>query len=345
MSELMMAELMKDFNDVYDIALEPVLNDVNETRFTMANINYPDLFNLYKKQLACFWVVEEISLNRDIRDWIEHLNDNERHFIKMILGFFAASDGIVCENLIERFMQDVKIVEARCFYSAQMLIENIHQETYALFLKTFVENEQERDLYFNAIRNIPSIQRKANWTKSWINDSQPFVYRLIAFTIVEGLFFSGSFAAIFWLKKRGILPGLTFSNELISRDEALHCEFAITLMRHLNQLPARETVIYMLVDAVNIEKEFMNDALRIDLIGMNKREMGNYIEFVADRLLIQMNYGMHYGTVNPFDFMNMISLEGKTNFFERKVSEYKKFNPNAEQRDDFDESQAFNSDF
>lgn len=273
---------------------------------------------------ASFWTVEEVDLSKDLTDWAR-LTDNERHFISHVLAFFAASDGIVNENLVERFSQEVQITEARCFYGFQIAMENVHSEMYSVLIDTYIRDPHQRDYLFNAIETMPAVKRKADWALSWISSkSANFGERIIAFAAVEGIFFSGSFASIFWLKKRGLMPGLTFSNELISRDEGLHCDFAVLMFQHLVQRPSRERIIEIISDAVTIEQEFLTDALPVNLIGMNCALMSEYIEFVADRLLVELGVGKLYNTKNPFTFMEMISLDGKTNFFEKKVGEYQR---------------------
>lgn len=273
---------------------------------------------------ASFWTVEEVDLSKDMTDWAR-LTDNERHFISHVLAFFAASDGIVNENLVERFSQEVQITEARCFYGFQIAMENVHSEMYSVLIDTYIRDPQQRDYLFNAIETMPAVKRKADWALSWIaSKAANFGERIIAFAAVEGIFFSGSFASIFWLKKRGLMPGLTFSNELISRDEGLHCDFAVLMFQHLVQRPSRERIIEIISDAVKIEQEFLTDALPVNLIGMNCALMSEYIEFVADRLLVELGVGKLYNTKNPFTFMEMISLDGKTNFFEKKVGEYQR---------------------
>lgn len=265
-----------------------------------------------------------MDLSKDLTDWAR-LTDNERHFISHVLAFFAASDGIVNENLVERFSQEVQITEARCFYGFQIAMENVHSEMYSVLIDTYIRDPQERDYLFNAVETMPAVKRKADWALSWISSKAAnFGERIIAFAAVEGIFFSGSFASIFWLKKRGLMPGLTFSNELISRDEGLHCDFAVMMFRHLVQRPSRERIIEIISDAVTIEQEFLTDALPVNLIGMNCALMSQYIEFVADRLLVELGVGKIYNTKNPFTFMEMISLDGKTNFFEKKVGEYQR---------------------
>jgi ribonucleoside-diphosphate reductase beta chain len=278
---------------------------------------------MYKKAEASFWTAEEIDLSSDQTDWTTKLNDDERHFIKHVLAFFAASDGIVNENLAVNFMNEVQYPEARCFYGYQIMIENIHSETYSLLIDTYIKEPHEKDKLFHAIETIPAVKHKAEWALKWIENGG-FAERLIAFAAVEGIFFSGSFCSIFWLKKRGLMPGLTFSNELISRDEGLHCDFACLLYSQLvNQLP-KEKVSQIITDAVSIEKEFVTESLPVRLIGMNADMMCQYIEFVADRLLLALGCSKVYNATNPFDFMELISLQGKTNFFEKRVAEYQK---------------------
>jgi len=277
---------------------------------------------MYKKQIDCFWRAEEIDLSKDISHW-NNLNDDEKYFISMVLAFFAASDGIVLENLAVRFMSDVQLSEARAFYGFQIAMENIHSETYSLLIDTYIKNKDEKNKLFRAIDNFECIKKKSDWAIKWIQDKRSsFATRLIAFAVIEGIFFSGSFCSIFWLKKRGLMPGLTFSNELISRDEALHTEFAILLYSKLNKKLNKNRVYSIIKEAVEIEKEFINSALPCRLIGMNSILMGQYIEFVADRLIIQLGYEKIYNSSNPFDFMEMISLEGKGNFFEKRISDY-----------------------
>ena len=302
---------------------EPLLEDV-DNRFVIFPIQQDDIWQMYKKAEASFWTAEEIDLAQDLKDWDEKLNDDERHFITHVLAFFAASDGIVNENLAVNFLEEVKSPEARCFYGFQVAIENIHAETYSLLIDTYIKDAEEKHRLFNALETVPCVKKKAEWALRWI-DKGNFAERLIAFAAVEGIFFSGSFCSIFWLKKRGLMPGLSFSNELISRDEGLHCDFACLLYnRYLkNKLP-NETVVGIIKDAVEIEKEFVTDALPVKLIGMNADLMTQYIEFVADRLLLELGCEKQYNAENPFDFMEMISLQGKTNFFERRVSEYSK---------------------
>lgn len=280
---------------------------------------------MYKKAEASFWTAEEVDLSKDITHWESKLNDDERFFISRVLAFFAASDGIVNENLVVRFSKEVQIPEARCFYGFQIMIENIHAEMYSLLIDTYIRDPIERDFLFNAIETVPCIAKKAEWAMRWISDeNSTFGERLVAFAAVEGIFFSGSFAAIFWIKKRGLMPGLTFSNELISRDEGLHCDFACLLVKHLENKPSPATITNVITQAVTIEQEFLTDALPVGLIGMNCTLMCRYIEFVADRLLVALGCPKHYNAENPFDFMELISLQGKTNFFEKRVGDYQK---------------------
>ncbi len=301
-----------------EILLEP-----SNDRFVLFPIQYADMWEMYKKHVASFWTVEEIDLYQDVQDW-KALNADEKHYLKHILAFFSASDGIVNENLVLRFYQDVQIPEARSFYSFQIAMENVHAETYGLLIDTYLEDDQEKDYLFKAIENIACISKKAQWALKWISAEEDFAIRLIAFAAIEGIFFSGSFCSIFWLKKRGIMPGLTFSNELISRDEGLHTDFACLLYRYIENKPAKERVLSLIKEAVEMEKEFISDALPVSLIGMNAQLMKTYIEYVADRLLGELGYGKIYGSANPFDWMELISLQGKTNFFEKRVSEYQK---------------------
>ena len=301
--------------------IEPLLTE-DDNRYVMFPIQDQDIWQMYKKQVECFWRAEEIDLSKDMAHW-ESLNEKERYFISMILAFFAASDGIVLENLAMRFMGEVQLSEARAFYGFQIAMENIHSETYSLLIDTYIKDREEKSMLFNALNNYPCIKKKADWAIKWIQDKRSsFATRLIAFACIEGIFFSGAFCSIFWLKKRGLMPGLTFSNELISRDEALHTEFAVLLYNKLNKKLNKNKVLEIIKDAVEIEKEFICDALPCRLIGMNSELMCQYIEFVADRLSVQLGYDKIYNTSNPFDFMEMISIEGKTNFFEKRVAEY-----------------------
>lgn len=302
---------------------EPLLAE-NKDRFVLFPIKHKDIWEMYKKAEASFWTAEEIDLASDITDWNNKLNDNERHFIKHVLAFFAASDGIVNENLAVNFLNEVQSPEARCFYGFQVMMENIHSETYSLLIDTYIKDPAEKDKLFHAIDTVPCVGKKADWALRWINNGN-FAERLIAFAAVEGIFFSGSFCSIFWLKKRGLMPGLSFSNELISRDEGLHCDFACLLYTQYikNKMPI-EQITKIITDAVAIEKEFVSDAIPVKLIGMNSDLMCQYIEFVADRLLVALGCPKFYNAANPFDFMEMISLQGKTNFFEKRVAEYQK---------------------
>jgi ribonucleoside-diphosphate reductase beta chain len=287
-------------------------------------IKHHDIWEWYKKMEASFWTAEEIDLSQDLNDWNNKLSDDERYFVKHILAFFAASDGIVNENLAENFVNEVQYAEAKFFYGFQIMMENIHSETYSLLIDTYVKDEAEKDQLFNALEVFPAIKKKADWALKWI-ESDSFAERLIAFAAVEGIFFSGAFCSIYWLKKRGLMPGLTFSNELISRDEGVHCDFAVHLHNHhlVNKVP-KERIREIIVQALDIEREFITESLPVSLIGMNATLMTQYLEFVADRLLVELGCDREYNTNNPFDFMDMISLQGKTNFFEKKVAEYQK---------------------
>lgn len=304
-------------------AVEPILKE-NKDRFVIFPIKYHDIWDWYKKSEASFWTAEEIDLHQDVTDWATKLSADEQYFIKHILAFFAASDGIVNENLAENFINEVQYSEAKFFYGFQIMMENIHSETYSLLIDTYVKDEKEKDMLFQAIDNFPAIKKKADWALKWI-ESDSFAERLIAFAAVEGIFFSGAFCSIFWLKKRGLMPGLTFSNELISRDEGVHCDFAVHLHNHhlVNKVP-KDRIREIIVDALTIEREFVTESLPVSLIGMNANLMTQYLEFVTDRLLGELGCEKEYGTANPFDFMDMISLQGKTNFFEKRVSEYQK---------------------
>jgi ribonucleoside-diphosphate reductase beta chain len=301
---------------------EPILQE-NPNRFVLFPIQHHEIWKMYKQAEASFWTAEEIDLQQDLTDWENKLNDDEKHFIKHVLAFFAASDGIVNENLAENFLAEVQYTEAKFFYGFQISIENIHSETYSLLIDTYIKDSAEKASLFNAIETLDCVKKKGNWALRWI-DKGSFAERLVAFAAVEGIFFSGSFCSIFWLKKRGLMPGLTFSNELISRDEGLHCDFACLLYNNLVNKLSQETVIEIIKDAVVYEKEFVTDAIPVRLIGMNADLMCQYIEFVADRLLVALNCPKVYETANPFDFMEMISLQGKTNFFEKRVAEYQK---------------------
>jgi len=308
---------------------EPLLVQ-SKRRFVLFPIRYPEIWQMYKKAEASFWTAEEMDLSKDLHDWTNRLNNNERHFISHVLAFFAASDGIVNENLVERFSNEVQAAEARCFYGFQIMMENIHSETYSLLIDTYIKDPARREYLFDAVETIPCIRKKADWALRWISDRRAsFAERLVAFAAVEGIFFSGSFASIFWLKKRGLMPGLTFSNELISRDEGMHTDFACLLFSHLRRRPHPNLVEKIIIEAVGIEQEFLTDALPVALIGMNAKLMCQYIEFVADRLLVALGNDKVYAVTNPFDFMDMISLQGKTNFFEKRVSDYAKAGVNT----------------
>lgn len=305
-------------------AYEPLLQE-NPQRFVLFPIKYHEIWQMYKKAEASFWTAEEIDLSKDIHDWNKRLNNDERFFISHVLAFFAASDGIVNENLVERFSGEVQVPEARCFYGFQIMMENIHSETYSLLIDTYISEPKQRTYLLNAIDNIPCVRKKADWALRWISDkNSTFASRLVAFAAVEGIFFSGSFASIFWLKKRGLMPGLTFSNELISRDEGMHTDFACLLFSHIKSRPSPKAVEAIITEAVTIEQEFLTDALPVALLGMNSKLMCQYIEFVADRLLLALGNQKYYNATNPFDFMENISLAGKTNFFEKRVGDYQK---------------------
>jgi ribonucleoside-diphosphate reductase beta chain len=302
---------------------EKILQE-NPGRFVLFPIEYHDIWKLYKQQQACFWTAEEIDLKDDIYDWENKLNEDEQHFVKHVLAFFAASDGIVNENLAMNFVNEVQYTEAKMFYGFQIMMENIHSETYSLLIDTYIKDKQEQNKLFNAIETIPAIKKKAEWAIKWIN-SDSFVERLIAFAAVEGIFFSGSFCSIFWLKKRGLMPGLTFSNELISRDEGMHCDFACHLYnQHTQNKLSEKKIKEIICGALEVEKEFILEALPVRLIGMNSDLMSQYLEFVTDRLLVSLNCSKVYNVENPFDFMQNIALQGKTNFFEKRVAEYQK---------------------
>ncbi|MFT4900662.1 MAG: ribonucleoside-diphosphate reductase beta chain [Flavobacteriales bacterium] len=318
-----LSEILPANTPVNDDTIEPILKSSSD-RFVLFPIQHDDIWDMYKKQEASIWTAEEIDLSGDIIDWDSKLNDNERHFIKHVLAFFAASDGIVNENLAENFLAEVQYTEAKFFYGFQVMMENIHSETYSLLIDTLIKDKKEREYLFNALETIDCVKKKADWALRWI-DNGSFAERLIAFAAVEGIFFSGSFCSIFWLKKRGLMPGLSFSNELISRDEGLHCDFACLLYsEHIVNKLDPEVVTGIITDAVGIEKEFVTDALPVKLIGMNADLMCQYIEFCADRLLIELGCKKVYNATNPFDFMELISLQGKTNFFEKRVGDYQK---------------------
>ena len=315
---------MDPTNKIEDPILVP-----STSRFTTFPIRYPDLWALYKKAIGSFWTVEEIDLAADLKDW-DRLTDTERHFIKSVLAFFAASDGIVMENIDMNFSRDVQIPEARSFYAYQGFNESIHGETYSLMIDKLVKDPEEKQRLLQAIETVPAVKAKAEWALEWLHNDAPFAQRLVAFACVEGIFFSGSFCAIFWLKKRGLMPGLSFSNELISRDEGLHQEFAVTLYSHLREKVSSETIHKIVQWACEVESRFITEALPCQLIGMNAEEMRQYIQFVADRLMTQFGEKPIYGEKNPFDWMENISLEGKTNFFEKRVGDYSKFMPGEE---------------
>jgi ribonucleotide reductase beta subunit family protein with ferritin-like domain len=325
---------------------EPVLNDPlltpNEKRFVMFPIQDDSIWQMYKKQVDSFWVPQEVGLSQDLADW-KKLSDDERHFISMVLAFFAGSDGIVQDNLAARFMGDVQLSEARAFYGFQIAMESIHNEMYSILIDTYITDPEHKDRLFNAIDNYSCIRRKADWAKKWIADNRSsFAARLVAFACVEGIFFSSSFASIYWIKKRGLMPGLTFSNELISRDEALHTEFAVLLYTKLHKKLNKKRVYEIIQEAVEIEKEFILEAIPCRMIGMNAKLMSQYIEFVADRLALQLGYDKIYGSVNPFDFMELISIETKVNFFERTNSEYALANKTIDENTNiFDLNAAF----
>ena len=300
---------------------EPLLTE-NPGRYVMFPITYPDIWKAYKIQMDSFWRTEEIDTSKDLADW-NKLTNEERHFIKMILAFFSSSDGIVLENLAIRFMGEIQVPEARAFYGFQIMMENVHSETYSMLIDSYISNDMEKAECFNAIDNFPCIKKKADWALKWIGDKcSSFATRLIAFACVEGIFFSGAFCSIYWLKKRGLMPGLTFSNELISRDEGMHTDFAVLLYSKMVRKLSKQRVVDIVKDAVSIEQEFICEALPCRLIGMNAASMSKYIEFIADRLIVQLGYEKIYNTHNPFDFMEMISIEGKTNFFEKRVGDY-----------------------
>ena len=326
---------------------DEVLLTENKRRFVLFPIKFPEIWEAYKRAEASFWTAEEIDLSKDLHDWNNRMNENERFFISRVLAFFAASDGIVNENLVENFSAEVQIPEAKCFYGFQIMMENIHSETYSLLLDTYIKDPKENDFLLNAIETIPEIKEKAEWAIRWIQDKDAlFAERLVAFAAVEGVFFSGSFAAIFWLKKKGLMPGLTFSNELICRDEGLHTDFACLLFSHLKNKPDPKIIERIIAEAVEIEKRYFVDAIPVALLGMNADLMNQYVEFVADRLLVALGNEKLFNVTNPFDFMENISLAGKTNFFEKRVSDYQKAgviakSTKAEAEDAF----AFDEDF
>jgi ribonucleoside-diphosphate reductase beta chain len=325
------------------MSMEPLLKQSND-RFVLFPIKYNDIWAMYKKAMASFWTAEEIDLYSDLKDW-DSLNDQERHYISHVLAFFSASDGIVNENLALRFYNDVQIPEARSFYGFQIAMENIHAETYGLLIDTYIKDPVKKDYLFRAIDNIPCIKKKADWAMKWIYGNNSFAERLVAFAAIEGIFFSGSFCSIFWLKKRGLMPGLTFSNELISRDEGLHTDFACMLYKdYVTDKPSDSRIRDLITEAVNLECEFISDALPVSLIGMNADMMKEYIKFVADRLMRSLGHSEMYGAKNPFDWMELISMQGKTNFFEKRVAEYQKAGVMNSTRDSAGAQFAFSTD-
>ena len=314
--------LLKGKDEDKDISDELLLSE-EENRYVIFPIKYDEILKMYKKGEANFRTTEELDLSKDNRDFTSKMNDDERYFVENVLAFFAASDGIVNENLVDRFCNDVKVLEAKFFYGFQIAVENIHSETYSLLIDTYVKDIEKKNKLFNAIDTIPSVKKKADWALKWINDKEStFGTRVIAFAAVEGIFFSGSFCSIFWLKKRGLMPGLCHSNELISRDEGLHTEFAVLMYSMLKNKPSKEIILTIIKDAVELEKEFITESLPCDLIGMNKNLMKQYIEYVSDRLLLMLGLEKEYNSSNPFEWMEMISVQGKTNFFEKRVGEY-----------------------
>jgi len=319
------------------------LLDEKKNRYVIFPIQHKPFWEMYKKAEANFWTAEELDLSKDLTDW-NKLNENEQYYIKHILAFFAASDGIVNENLVERFCQEVKILEAKFFYGFQIAMENIHSETYSLLIDTYIKDSDEKYKLLNAIETIPSIKKKAEWALKWINDKDsPFSHRVIGFAAVEGIFFSGAFCSIFWLKKRGLMPGLCHSNELISRDEGLHTDFAVLMYKNLKEKPSNGIITQIVKEAVEIEKEFIMESLSCELLGMNKNLMGQYIEYVSDHLLKKFEVPVIYNSKNPFDWMEMISVQGKTNFFEKRVGEYaNKANPNIDKSEN---NISFDNDF
>lgn len=319
---------------------DPILKE-NPSRFVLFPIQHDAIWSMYKLHVASFWTAEEIDLSQDITDWKQKLNDDERHFIKHVLAFFAASDGIVNENLVLNFMREVQLPEARCFYGFQVAMENIHAETYSLLIDTYIQDSTEKNKLFNAIDTIPCVKKKAEWALRWIENAPSFAHRLVAFAAVEGIFFSGSFCAIYWLKKRGLMPGLSFSNELISRDEGLHCDFACLLYSMLQEKLDPKEVESIIAEAVKFEIEFVSEALPVNLIGMNADMMAQYLKFVADRLLVSLGNNRLYNVANPFDWMDLISLQGKTNFFEKRVGEYRKAHVNLDQNQTSNSSSDF----
>ena len=325
------------------IEKKEILLSEEENRYVIFPIKHDSFWKMYKQAEANFWTSEELDLSKDLSDW-QKLNEQEQYYIKHILAFFAASDGIVNENLVEKFCQEVKILEAKFFYGFQIAMENIHSETYSLLIDTYIKDPVEKDRLFNAIDNVPSIRKKADWALKWINDKDsPFSHRVIGFAAVEGIFFSGAFCSIFWLKKRGLMPGLCHSNELISRDEGLHTEFAVLMYKNLANKPDNSVIYEIIKDAVTIEKEFITESFSCELLGMNKNLMSQYIEYVADRLLLMFGLEKVYHKENPFDWMELIAVQGKTNFFEKRVGEYaNKANPNIDKEKN---EIGFDSDF
>ena len=323
--------------------VEPILQE-NKDRFVLFPIKHHDIWDWYKKSEASFWTAEEIDLSADFGHW-ENLNEGEKHFVKNVLAFFAASDGIVNENLAENFVSEVQYTEAKFFYGFQIMMENIHSETYSLLIDSYIKDKEEQNKLFNAIETVPAVKKKAEWALKWI-DSDSFAERLVAFAAVEGIFFSGSFASIFWLKKRGLMPGLSFSNELISRDEALHCDFALHLHNNhlINKVP-QERIKEIILSALEIEKEFITESLPVSLIGMNSDLMKQYLEYVTDRLLSSLECPKEFGSSNPFDFMQNIALQNKTNFFEKRVSEYSKSGVGDKKEDEVDPFGGMDIDF
>jgi len=323
--------------------VEPILQE-NKDRFVLFPIKHHDIWDWYKKSEASFWTAEEIDLSADFGHW-ENLNEGEKHFVKNVLAFFAASDGIVNENLAENFVSEVQYTEAKFFYGFQIMMENIHSETYSLLIDSYIKDKEEQNKLFNAIETVPAVKKKAEWALKWI-DSDSFAERLVAFAAVEGIFFSGSFASIFWLKKRGLMPGLSFSNELISRDEALHCDFAVHLHNNhlINKVP-QERIKEIILSALEIEKEFITESLPVSLIGMNSDLMKQYLEYVTDRLLSSLECPKEFGSSNPFDFMQNIALQNKTNFFEKRVSEYSKSGVGDKKEDEVDPFGGMDIDF
>ena len=320
-----MAEMVENIENVENVenVEKEVLLSEEEKRYVIFPIKHDKIWEMYKKSEANFWTAEELDLSKDLNDFNIKMNEDERYFVENVLAFFAASDGIVNENLVERFCNEVQVLEAKFFYGFQIAVENIHSETYSLLIDTYVKDLQKKEKLFNAIETIPSVKKKADWAMKWINDkNSTFGTRVIAFAAVEGIFFSGSFCSIFWLKKRGLMPGLCHSNELISRDEGLHTEFAVLMYSMLKDKPSKETILEIVKEAVELEKEFITESLPCDLIGMNKNLMKKYIEYVSDRLLLMLGLEKVYHSENPFEWMELISVQGKTNFFEKRVGEY-----------------------